>query len=77
MRGNTNIINSKDDASVANLDKDKIIEMATISVRHDDAKYPDDYDKSLKQGDDGYIEPDYRFENEIDQAILSRFGITI
>ena len=31
-------------------------------VTFDDAVYPDDYDSSLKPGDDGYIEPVIRKE---------------
>ena len=75
MRGKAKIVNSPDDARVANLTDEMIIEMATISVRYDDAVYPEDYDKSLKEGDSGYIEPIDRFENEIDQSVLAWFGV--
>ena len=65
MRGKAKIVNSKDDAKAANLTDDRIIEMATISVRYDDAVYPEGYDRTLKEGDVGYIEPMERFEDEI------------
>lgn len=77
MRGTVKIINSASDATNANLTRDKIIEMATISVRYDDAKYPGDYDKTLKVGEEGYIEPIDRFEEEIDQAVLDRFSVKL
>ena len=75
MRGKAKILNSQDDARVANLTNEMIIEMATISVRYDDAVYPEDYDQSLKKGDDGYIEPVYRNQIEVDQSVLDRFGV--
>lgn len=75
MRGNVTIINSQDDAKTAGYTDEQITAMATILVRYDDAEYPEDYDKSLKDGDDGYIEPIWRFEEEIDQAVLERFGL--
>lgn len=77
MRGNASIINSKDDAKKAGYTDEQIIAMATISVRYDDAEYPADYDKTLKQGDEGYVEPVWRFEEEIDQAVLDRFSIKV
>lgn len=77
MRGSANIINSQDDATSAHWTKEKIIEMATISVRHDKAVYPDDYDHTLKEGDDGWIEPEYVYEDEIDQSVLDRFGVKL
>ncbi|EGR2496675.1 hypothetical protein VCSRO55_0670 [Vibrio cholerae] len=75
MRGNATIVNSKDDAEKAGLTTEQIIEMATIVVRHDDAAYPDNYDTNLKESDDGYIEPIWQFEEEINQAVLERFGV--
>ena len=39
--------------------------------------YPEDYDRSLKEGDSGYIEPIDRFESEIDQSVLDRFGVRV
>lgn len=77
MRGKAKIINSKEDLESTDFTHDQIVEMATITVRYDDAQYPDDYDKNLKDGDDGYIGPIYRFEDEIDQAVLDRFGVTL
>lgn len=77
MRGNVNIVNTLIDKKASNLSDEKIIEMATISVRYDDAIYPDNYDKNLKEGDAGWVEPMWRFEEEIDQAVLDRFGIAI
>ena len=77
MRGKAKIVNSKDDAKAANLTDDRIIEMATISVRYDDAVYPEGYDHTLKEGDVGYIEPMERFEDEIDQSVLDRFGVKL
>lgn len=77
MRGKTNIINTATDKNTINLSDEKIIEMATIKVRYDDAIYPENYDKKLKAGEEGFVEPIERFENEIDQAILDRFGIVI
>tara|TARA_R110002012_G_scaffold65111_3_gene170808 strand:+ start:436 stop:687 length:252 start_codon:yes stop_codon:yes gene_type:complete len=77
MRGKAKIVNSKDDAKAANLTDDRIIEMATISVRYDDAVYPEGYDRTLKEGDVGYIEPMERFEDEIDQSVLDRFGVKL
>lgn len=74
MRGNAAIINSQDDAKHVGYTDEQIIAMATITVRYDDAEYPEDYDTSLKEGDDGYIEPIWRFETEIDQAVLDRFS---
>lgn len=75
MRGKLNIINSSEDAKSAGLTRDQVIALATITVRYDDAQYPDDYDKNLKDGDDEYIEPIWRFEEEINQAVLDRFGV--
>lgn len=76
MRGQVKIVNSKADAEVAELTQEQIIEMATITVRYDDAKYPDDYDPNLKEGDVGFIEPMWRFEEEIDSGLLTRFSIS-
>lgn len=76
MRGKVNIINTGDDLERSDLSIDRVVEMATISVRYDDAPYPDNYDHSLKEGDDGYIEPVWRFEEEIEQSVLDRFGIS-
>ena len=75
MRGDTEIINSPADKEMAQLSNEKIIEMATISVRYDDAQYPAGYDTALKPGDDNFVEPIYRFEEEIDQAVLDKFGV--
>ncbi|WP_419237915.1 hypothetical protein ACN08P_11150 [Photobacterium leiognathi subsp. mandapamensis] len=78
MRGQAKIINSPADKKVAGVTKEQIIKMATIQVRYDDAIYPDDYDhQTMKPGDVGYIEPIYRTETEIDQAVLDRFGVTL
>ncbi len=77
MQRKPKIINSATDFQKSGLSYEQIIEMATITVRYDDAQYPDDYDQSLKEGDDGYIEPILRFEEEIDQAVLDRFGVVI
>ncbi|WP_442414626.1 hypothetical protein [Marinomonas sp.] len=62
---------------MSNMTREQIINMATITVRTDKAVYPDDYDQTLKEGDDGYIEPDYQFDEQIDQAALDRFGIAL
>ena len=75
MQGSIKIINSQDDAEAAKLTREQIIEMATISVRYDDAVYPDGYNPNLQEGEDGFVEPIWRFESEIDQTILSRFGV--
>lgn len=77
MRGTAKIINSATDAEQSTLTRDQIIERATISVRRDITTYPNDYDTTLKEGDDGFIEPEYIFEDEIDQAVLVRFGIEL
>ncbi|MBY8157911.1 hypothetical protein KW508_07855 [Vibrio fluvialis] len=77
MRGNATIINSKDDAQKAGFTTEQIIDMATIVVRHDDAVYPESYNSNLKESDEGYIEPIWRFEEEISQAVLERFGVTL
>lgn len=77
MRGHAKIVNSQADAQVAKLTREQIINVATIVVRHDDANYPDNYDQNLKEGEAGYVEPMWRFEEEIDQSVLDRFGITI
>ncbi|MBJ6946066.1 hypothetical protein JG666_01940 [Vibrio cholerae] len=74
MRGTAKIINSAQDAKSVGLTCEQAVAAATITVRYDDAKYPDNYDKSLKEGDEGYIEPSWRFENEIDHSVLERFG---
>lgn len=75
MRGKIKIVNTKYDADKAGLTEEQIISMATIKVRYDDAAYPDNYNNTLKEGDDGYIEPIWRFEEEINQAVLDRFGV--
>lgn len=77
MRGNTNITNTQDDLSVSKMTREQVIEMATITIRHDATVYPEDYDTTLKEGDEGYIEPDYRYEEMIDQGALDRFGIVL
>ncbi|MBJ7540027.1 hypothetical protein [Marinomonas transparens] len=77
MRGNVNIVNSPDDLAVSQMTREQIINMVTITVRRDAAAYPEDYDTNLKEDDEGYIEPDYVYEEMIDQAALDRFGITI
>ncbi|NGZ66487.1 hypothetical protein G6Z92_05735 [Vibrio aestuarianus subsp. cardii] len=76
MRGNAKIINSMRDAQSIRLTYDQAVSAATIVVRYDDAEYPDDYDSALKDGDDGYVEPIWRFEEEINQAVLDRFGFS-
>ncbi|MBF4377398.1 hypothetical protein, partial [Vibrio anguillarum] len=58
----------------AGLTRDQVVALATITVRYDDAQYPDNYEKNLKYGDNGYIEPIWRFEEKIDEAVMSRFG---
>ncbi len=77
MRGKTEIINTATDRKSADFSDEQIIEMATTSVRYDDAIYPDDYDQNLKEGDDDFIEPIFRFESEINQVVLDRFGVVI
>ncbi|WP_022940110.1 hypothetical protein [Psychromonas hadalis] len=78
MRGQTKIINTVTDKQTAGISQADIIKQATINVRYDDAIYPDDYDHmQIKEGDEGYIEPIYRFEKEIDQGVLDRFEITL
>lgn len=77
MRGKVKIINSRSDFEASDFTRDQIIEMATITVRYDDAVYPDGYDSSLTEGDSGYIEPVWRFEEEINQSALDRFGISV
>lgn len=74
MRGTSKIINSAQDAKSVGLTYEQAVAAATITVRYDDAQYPDNYDTSLKEGDDGYIEPIWRFEEEINQAVLDRFS---
>ncbi|MDV2306389.1 hypothetical protein Q5N30_07415 [Vibrio cholerae] len=75
MRGTAKIINSAQDAKNVGLTYEQAVAAATIVVRYDDAKYPDNYDPSLKEGDAGYVEPIWRFENEIDHSVLERFGL--
>lgn len=77
MRGAVKIVNTQEDLVVSNMTREQIINMATITVRTDKTVYPDDYDQTLKEGDDGYIEPDYQFDEQIDQAALDRFGIAL
>lgn len=74
MRGEAKIINSVQDAKNIRLTYEDAVIAATIVVRYDDAQYPDDYDVTLKEGDEGYIEPIFRFEEEIDNSVLTRFG---
>ncbi|EKF9739680.1 hypothetical protein [Vibrio cholerae] len=76
MRGTARIINSAQDAKSVELTYEQAVAAATITVRYDDAQYPDNYDKSLKEGDEGYVEPIWRFENEIDNSVLKRFGFS-
>lgn len=77
MRGNANIVNTGEDLAVSQMTREQVIAAATITVRHDAAVYPVDYDTDLKFGDDGYVEPDYVYEEMIDQGALDRFGITL
>ncbi|HBK7265784.1 TPA: hypothetical protein LNF52_000959 [Vibrio cholerae] len=74
MRGQLKIINSSQDAKQAGITREQALEIATITVRHDRAVYPDNYDTSLKEGDEGYIEPLWEEETVIDQAVMKRFG---
>ncbi|GIA27447.1 hypothetical protein FXE96_09740 [Vibrio cholerae] len=74
MRGELKIINSAADAKQAGITREKALKIATVTVRHDRAVYPDDYDTSLKDGDDGYIEPVYEYVQQVDQSVLKRFG---
>lgn len=74
MRGQLKIINSAADARQAGITREQALGIATITVRHDRTVYPDGYDNSLKEGDDGYIEPVWEEEIVIDQAVMSRFG---
>ncbi|WP_114774147.1 hypothetical protein [Vibrio cholerae] len=74
MRGHLKIINSAADAQQAGITREQALEIATITVRHDRAVYPDDYDVSLKAGDEGYIEPVYEYVQQVDQSVLNRFG---
>lgn len=57
--------------------REQIIAAATIVVRHDAAAYSEDYDTTLKEGDPGYIEPDYQYEEVIDPVALERFGVVL
>jgi hypothetical protein len=77
MRGNPKIVNTREDLAVSQMTREQIIEAATITVRHDSAVYPEDYDTHLKSGDEGFIEPDYQYDEMIDQGALDRFGITL
>ncbi len=77
MRGKIEIINTATDRKIADFSDEQIIKMATTSVRYDDAVYSDNYDINLKEGDEGFIEPIFRFESEINQATLNRFGVVI
>ncbi|BCK29996.1 hypothetical protein [Vibrio cholerae] len=74
MRGKLSIINSAQDAQQAGIARDQALTFATITVRHDRAVYPDGYDTSLKDGDQGYIEPLWEEKTVIDQAVMKRFG---
>ncbi|MCG3884181.1 hypothetical protein I3271_05725 [Photobacterium leiognathi] len=73
----TQIINSKDDMAQSGFTREQIIAMATTTIRYDDAVYPKGYDQNLKEGDEGYIAPIYRYEDEIQYNILERFGIEL
>ncbi|SBS36631.1 hypothetical protein MSP8887_02659 [Marinomonas spartinae] len=75
MKGSAKILNTSDDLAMSPISREQIIKMATVKVRIDKADYPEEYDKTLKSGDDGYIEPDYQYDEKIDQAVLDRFGI--
>lgn len=77
MRGSVKIVNTPEDLAVSQMTREQIISMATITVRHDAAAYPDDYDINSKVGDDGFIEPDYQYSEQIDQGALDRFGISL
>lgn len=74
MRGTSKIINSAQDAKSVGLTYEQAVAAATITVRYDDAQYPDNYDTSLKEGDEGYIEPVYEYVQQVDQSVLKRFG---
>ncbi|EOX4257426.1 hypothetical protein ACPF3R_001206 [Vibrio cholerae] len=74
MRGQLKIINSAADAQQAGITREQALEIATITVRHDRAVYPDGYDVSLEEGDEGYIEPVYEYVQQVDQSVLKRFG---
>ncbi|MEB5538585.1 hypothetical protein [Vibrio cholerae] len=74
MRGNAKIINSDRDAKSVGLAYEQAVAAATITVRYDKAQYPDDYDTSLKEGDEGYIDPIYEYVQQVDQSVLKRFG---
>ncbi|EOE2081931.1 hypothetical protein ACKBF6_001662 [Vibrio cholerae] len=76
MRGQLKIINSAQDAQQAGITREQAIAAATITVRYDDAKYPDNYNPSLKEGDAEYVAPIWRFEEEIDSSVLERFGFS-
>jgi hypothetical protein len=77
MRGNVKILNTAADLEASARTREQVIKAATISVRHDVAVYPDSYDTAKKEGDEGYIEPDYQYQEVIDQGVLDRFGITL
>lgn len=74
MRGTSKIINSAQDAKSVGLTYEQAVAAATITVRYDDAQYPDNYDTSLKEGDEGYIDPVYEYVQQVDQSVLKRFG---
>lgn len=77
MRGSVNIVNTPTDLAASKMTREQIIAAATIVVRHDAAAYPEDYDTTLKEGDPGYIEPDYQYEEVIDPAAIDRMGISL
>jgi hypothetical protein len=77
MRGNVKILNTAADLEASTRTREQVIKAATIAVRHDVAVYPDGYDTTLKEGDEGYIEPNYQYQEVIDQGVLDRFGITL
>lgn len=74
MRGTAKIINSAKDAKSVGLTYEQAVAVATIRVRYDDAQYPSNYDSSLKEDEEGYVSPIWRFEDEIDNSVLERFG---
>ncbi|NVK28814.1 MAG: hypothetical protein HWE14_12255 [Flavobacteriia bacterium] len=76
MKGSVKVVNTLDDLAMSEITREQIIKMATITVRTDQAVYPEGYDKNLTPVDDGYIEPDYQYDEKIDQGVLDRFGVS-
>lgn len=70
-------INTAKDAIVSGVSADYILKMATKRVTYDDARYPRNYNVKLKPGESGYVVPLLRYEYEIDQNILKKFGIEL